>query len=228
MGELGRRLFASCGYKSERVVPTGSPRYDEAVRFVQLGSPAVRFAGKGVLEVLMTVSVDFWLEMDMVEAVCLAAEGLKNVRLRMRCHPDRRLDEDPKFRPYKDKVIVSGASLQEDLTAADIVIFTFTTVGEEAYLDGVNVWQWLPLGYNGSALSAVADILKFSRVEALREAFRLALEGRMPPTVGNKERCEVLRQLFHSSDGLAARRIAQKCADMLKKNSVSAPERTNE
>jgi hypothetical protein len=214
MGELGRRLFLECGYAHEDVAVTGSPRYDHDLKDVEDVVPAPRRKGASrELRALMVCTVDWNIEMDMLEAACLAAEGLGGVRLLIRTHPDRPLENHPGFAAFADKVELVRGGLWENLDKADVVLFTFTTVAEEAYLGGKAVWQWLPLGYNGSALSEVADIPRFSSAVELRRAFDQALNAGPPAGPGLEERRRVLKELFHAADGQAARRVAGLCAD---------------
>jgi hypothetical protein len=76
-------------------------------------------------------------------------------------------------------------------------------VAEEAYLRGIPVWQWLPPGFNGSALAEVAEVPTFSTVAGLRGAVRSEL-----PAPSRTEQQAVAHALFGPCDGRAAERVA--------------------
>jgi len=204
MGTLGREIFLECGYPAPRVHLTGSTRYDH----VLATTPAPRRSGEEV-RVLIVSSLDVSVEIEMVEAACLAAGAAPNIRLALRDHPFSRIEDHPRFRLFARDVRVTRGALEEDLAEADIVLFTYSTVAEEALLQGKPVWQWLPLSYNASALAEAADIPRFASAMELRRAlleFR-ADRARFLPAPGLA--AAVRDRLFAPADGLATRRIAE-------------------
>jgi hypothetical protein len=144
----------------------------------------------------------------MIDAVCAAVEGLSGIRVSYRNHPFSRVEQHPGFDKYKDCVEVARSSLEEDLAQADLILFTYSTVAEEALLRGKPVWQWLPMGFNGSALTEVVAIPRFGSVVSLRKALQdFSFEPRrFLPSPENRQ-C-VFERLFYRGDGGAATRIA--------------------
>jgi hypothetical protein len=103
-------------------------------------------------------------------------------------------------------VALSTGSLDEDLAWADLVLFTYSTVAEEAVLKGLPAWQWKPVSFDASALSEAADIPRFASVAALRAA----LAGFTPGQGLPKDRDRLVEDLFFHPDGGAAGRVAAK------------------
>ena len=107
------------------------------------------------------------------------------------------------------RVSVSSKTLEEDIAEADVLLFTYSTVAEEAFLKGKPVWQWLPLSYNASALVEACAVPQFSSTDGLRQALKDFQENPkafQPELSVRKDACE---KLFFRGDGLAAARIAQ-------------------
>lgn len=216
LGSLGQELFEECGYPKERVFLTGGTRYDY-IRDAAASSRVEKRKGGEEVRLLLVPGLDVDQEMEMVEAVAAAARDLKEISLAVRNHPFRRVEEHPGFAPYRERFELTRGSLQEDLAAADLIMFTYSTVAEEAFLQGIPVWQWLPLGYNGSALAEVATIPQFFSVAGLKEVlprFQADPEAFIPPV---EARRAVLKRLFYQGDGQAATRIASIVWKMLRK-----------
>lgn len=110
---------------------------------------------------------------------------------------------------------VTQAPLYEDLARADLILYTYSTVAEEAVLIGKAVWQWLPLGSNASALAEVGAVLAFSSVDRLREAIQDFVCQPKQFLPGVQTRQLVLDRLFYPGDGRAAQRIAAAAARKL-------------
>ncbi len=204
MGTLGQELFRECGYPSERVLLTGSPRYDHvAAPASTAGAPS-----RDGLSLLLALGLASELELEMVDAVCAAVRGLDGVRVLLRNHPFSRIEQQPGFARYRDQVALTHGSLAEDLEQADIVLFTYSTVAEEAVLGGKPVWQWVPMGFNGSALAEAVAIPQLGSVEALRRAlvaFRADPASFLPTA---SVRNTALERLFYRGDGQGAERVA--------------------
>jgi surface carbohydrate biosynthesis protein (TIGR04326 family) len=210
MGAQGRAHFLSCGYPPERVRETGNPRYD-ALRARE--APAAARAGT---RLLVAASLDTSVEIDMVEAAAAAARDLPGVEVVVRDHPFSRVADHPRFAALAGTVRLSTDTLERDLDAADAVLFTYSTVAEEAALQGKTVWQWRPLSYDASALAEVAEIPRFASVPALRAA----LADFRPAPLIRERREAVEKSLFHRLDGGAAGRIADEIAAALKTASI--------
>jgi surface carbohydrate biosynthesis protein (TIGR04326 family) len=210
MGTLGQELFLECGYPQDRVLLTGSTRYDH-VRAQDSWTKAPTGMGDagGVIRLLLVPSLDVDLELAMVEAVWTAVREMTGIKLYLRNHPFARMDRQPGFAPYKDHIEVSQVSLEADLERADLVIFSYSTVAEEAFLCGKAVWQWLPEGFNGSALAEVVTIPQFGSVDHLREALCEYQTNPRAFLPNPETRQQVFERLFSPGDGEAASRIAQ-------------------
>jgi surface carbohydrate biosynthesis protein (TIGR04326 family) len=221
MGSLGKELFEECGYPPERVFLTGGTRYDY-IREAAASSPnrdEKPRVGAGI-RLLMVPGLDVDQEMEMVAAVVAAARHLQGISLALRNHPFRRVDEHPGFAAYHGLVEVTRGSLEEDLARADLIMFTYSTMAEEAFLQGKPVWQWLPLGYNGSALAEVATIPQFFSVAGLKEALRHFQADPRAFIPLAEARGAVLERLFYRGDGQAAARIAAIIGNILGKTEL--------
>jgi surface carbohydrate biosynthesis protein (TIGR04326 family) len=210
MGSLGQELFLECGYPPDRVLLTGSARYDH-VRAQNSRTEEQTGMGDaaGVIRLLLVPSLAVNLELAMVEAVWTAVRDLTAIKLFLRNHPFARIDRQPGFSAYKDHIEVSHGSLEADLDRADLVIFTYSTVAEEAFLRRKPVWQWLPDGFNGSALAEAAVIPQFGSVDHLREALREFQSNPRAFLPSPESRQQVFERLFYPGDGQAANRMAQ-------------------
>ncbi len=218
MGSLGQQLFLDCGYSADRVLLTGSPRYDRdynhSVESKGAVKPPAPTDGPGTTTeqpmcVLVASGLNVPLELDMVEALYEAVRGMAGIILRIRAHPFSRIDQHKGFAPYQHRFSLTQGPLDADLAQADVVICTYSTVAEEAFVLGKPVWQWLPLGFNGSALTEAVAIPQFGSVALLRDALRAfqANPGRFTPTA--ESRRQVLEQLFHQRDGKSAQRVSE-------------------
>lgn len=214
MGALGRDLFLECGYPWDRVLLTGSPRYDPG-RLDSVRLPRPDAGGSAGIRLLMVCALDMTVELEMVDAVCAAASGLTGVSVSLRDHPFSRIAQHPRFARYRDRVILMHGSLGEQLAQADLVLFSYSTVAEEAFVSGKPAWQWLPLGFNGSALVEAAAIPQFGSVTHLRNALRefQADPGRFLPSPEARERARA--RLFVHEAGNSGVRIAGAVREML-------------
>ena len=201
MGGIPAGYFQDYGYPRERVIQSGSPRYDH----VRPPSPAKKRSGPGV-RVLLAPALDLDTEAALLEATASASAGLNGVELRLRDHPFAPLSGRPEYTAVKDQVGVSTGSLEEDLAWADLVMFTYSTVAEESVLKGVPAWQWKPVSYDASALAEAAAIPRFSSVAALRESLARFQTGDGLPD--DAARAKLVTDLFIKADGGAAGRVA--------------------
>jgi surface carbohydrate biosynthesis protein (TIGR04326 family) len=216
MGTLGQELFLECGYPRERVLLTGSPRYDHVTDRCS-GKHTRSARGNEKLHLLMVSTLHLDLELEMIEAVCNAARDVNGFKLLFRNHPFRRIQQHPRFAEFKDQIQVMQGLLEEDLNRADLVLFTYSTVAEEAFLLGKPVWQWLPLGFNGSALAEAVSIPQFRSVGSLREALRDFQADPCSFFPGAEIRKLALQRLFFLGDGMSGARIAGVVGGLLAK-----------
>ncbi len=226
MGTLGQELFLECGYPKEHVLLTGSPRYDHGwalpsgdatpVGDEDRPSSASPSSKKRVsrtrehegFQLLLVLSLHADTELEMIDAVCAAAQDVIGVTLLCRSHPFRRIEWHPGFDKNKDRIELTQGSLEEDLAQADLIVFTYSTVAEEAFLRGKPVWQWLPVGFNGSALAEVVPIPQFGSVARLRQALQDFQDDPSRFVPRTETRRLALERLFYPGDGGAAKRIA--------------------
>jgi surface carbohydrate biosynthesis protein (TIGR04326 family) len=198
MGEVGRDLFLACGYADSHVLLTGSPRYD----MLQSRKLSARHRLDDSVNVLMVATLNLPMELEMMHAVAASARDLPRFRLRLRCHPARRIRQED---AAACGVEITTGSLDEDLTNADVVLFTYSTVAEEAFIAGRPAWQWLPMGFDGSALAEAARIPRFGSVAKLREALIKFAKDRNRFIPDAAARASVFRKLFFEGSGSAAR-----------------------
>jgi hypothetical protein len=144
-----------------------------------------------------------------------AASGLVSVHIRWRDHPSYLFSERPAFRRFRELIAVTSGTLDEDLEAADLVLFSQTGLAEEALLRGIPTWQWLWPGCNTSPFLDISVVPTFLSVDALRRelcAFERA-PARYQPTVDVQRR--VLRECFGPDPGRASVRIADAVYGMI-------------
>nr|WP_319395150.1 F-box protein [uncultured Desulfobacter sp.] len=204
MGQMGQRILLENGYPAKKVFLTGSGRYDH----INGKSDNRKKETSYPLTILLATSLNVRLEMEMVEAVSIAARGIPRLRLLLRSHPFSKIENQAAFEPYRIQFDVSTGSLAEDLQQADLVVFTYSTVAEEALIQGIPVWQWLPLGFNGSAIGELPQIEHFSSVDELRKGFLQFSENPNQFSPGQETIDQVTSQCFFKTDGGAAQRIA--------------------
>ena len=210
MGELGKEVFMESGFPEERVFLTGSTRYEhvtcDTIKKDKPGSP---------VKLLLVASLDRDHEMEMVEAVHLATKDSPGIQLYLRSHPFARMDECPAFQGYKDRIQITDGTLEEDLQGADLIVFTYSTVAEEALIRGIPVWQWCSTAYNASVFRDIGVVPQFYSVSDLKNALQ-AFIGNPQAYVPNDETREVvLKRCFYKSDGKTSQRVADKILSIL-------------
>ena len=153
------------------------------------------------------------LEIEMIQAAVLAIKGLK-AKLYLRSHPFNKMEDWPNYKPYLTKITSSKGSLKEDLEMADLVLFSFSTVAEEALLLGIPVCQWQPAKFNGSVFKDIPLIPSFSSVDELANFLRNFIEQPKlyQPTLETQKL--VAHQCFYKTDGMAAKRIVKKLIEI--------------
>jgi CDP-glycerol glycerophosphotransferase (TagB/SpsB family) len=137
------------------------------------------------------------------------------VKLKLRSHPFARMENLPGYKKYSDNIISSTSTLEDDLKDADIVVSTYSTVAEEAFLRGIPVIQWLTKGFNGSVFRDLNIVRKVSSADELGRALKSFIADPKPfyPTKDAQE--AVLRNCFYKADGQASSRIADATAKIL-------------
>jgi hypothetical protein len=142
MGEADRRLWLRSGFRPEQIDVTGGLRYqhvrlDRRISWSPPNSP---------LRILVLGSLDTATEdLDVLEGVVLACDGVPNARVVLRNHPlePQPLHRRPGFERLRSKVRVSLESAEEDLQKASLCITGTSSLAAEALVRAVPVWRWL-------------------------------------------------------------------------------------
>jgi hypothetical protein len=211
MGGLGKKLFSSCGYDLSNVMLSGSPRYDHVQLNKNLKTGhSLQLSKQKTLRVLVATSLpaktDFLLVATAVEAV----KGMPHdsVSLRLRQHPYDRMEKLSGFSQIEPWLNLSKYTLDEDFSWADLVLISQSTVGEEAFLAGKQVWQVRFPYPDQSALAEVSGIPCFYSIPVLRAALKNTIahaESIQPNMVKVNE---VYQALFQTSDQKPSKTIA--------------------
>lgn len=207
MGELSSRMWLKNGYLKDKVLLTGGLRY----RHLKIAN--ARNAGKksGNITILLIAGMNEYLDFDMCEAICRATEGETSVLLRIRNHPSYWITDMDGFRRFRSRIEVSTVKdAYEDLSNADLVMFTHSSLSEEALLMGIPVWQWLWAGFNTSVFVDMPGAIPcFTSVLKLKAALKeiIADESRFRPT--DEVKLMVLENCFGQDPGGATAAIAE-------------------
>ena len=198
MGTFARELFLECGYDPCQVIVTGSPRYDQIKPGDLLTDSSVADVKK--ISLLLVGGLAIEPDLEMIEAACEVLKLIPELCVSFRKHP---------LSPIRqERVPMTHGGLEEDLESADIILFTYSTVAEEAFVRGRPVWQWLPQGFNASAVAEIVSIPRFGSVESLRDAIVSYRSNPGKYIPDESTRNLVLSSLFYRTDGQAALRIA--------------------
>lgn len=220
MGELGRRLFGGCGYAPDRIMPTGSARYDH-VRPPELarGSESPRAVEQRALHFLVATSLPARMDFQMLASAVEAARGQAGrISIRLRQHPFDSMEAQAGFPGIATHLEISrDRSLAEDLAWADLVLISQSTVGEEAYLLGKTVWQFRFPYPDQSALAEIAPIPRFYTVRELRDAMAERLLDPAPGPIGATA-SEVYKSLFQTGDERPSAAIANAVCAMVSRH----------
>ncbi|MFH1318433.1 MAG: hypothetical protein ABIH71_05410, partial [Candidatus Omnitrophota bacterium] len=111
-------------------------------------------------------------------------------------------------RGYKNKITITKGSLEEDLNNADLIVFSYSTVAEEALIRGIPVWQWLPVSYNGSVFRDLKVIPVFNSVAGLRESLKRFIEHPELFILDEATKDVVSEKCFHITNENVNKRIA--------------------
>lgn len=216
MGPQAVRHFRAWGYHESQVLPTGSARFDYLPSLRHDVAVASRDRQSApATQVLVVPSLSDAVEIDLVEAAYLAAAGVSAIRLVVRLHPLSGLRSHARWRAIEPHVELSRASLADDLARADVVLFSYSTVADEAVACGKPVLRWAPVTFDGSAVAEVADVPTFGTVVELRGALLRLTSPPPEEPVGEDVTGELTHQLFGIPDGLAASRIADDIAGIV-------------
>jgi len=199
MGDLCREILREDGFPEERIFVKGSARYDH----IKVEVRKFNHKQGAAIKVLLVPTLNLKFELEMIEAAFWAANGL-NVKLFLRSHPFARMEDLWAYRPYRESIISSTCSLEEDLNSADLVLFTYSTVAEEAFLRGIPVLHWRPCGFNGSVFREIKVVPSFYSIKELREAFEhfIAQPSLFKPENVAKKMADFIVEKMQRLDGL--------------------------
>jgi len=210
MGAHGAELALTSGYNPNNVVLTGSPRFDHVVR----GSSSraknhdlcVIFAASGLVDIE-------------VPAFLLALKAIKNIagiQLVLREHFFWKVSHIQEVKNCLTNIEVSKLSLDDDLDRADLVLFTTTTLAEEALMRSIPVWQIVSTGSNFSSLSDVKEVDYYFNKNDLSKALVTFKEQASHELFNEYFLDQIERRCFYKCDGQAAERVAKFIYKLLK------------
>jgi hypothetical protein len=208
MGELGKEIFTEDGFPESRIFLTGSSRYESLVKETTFNIENRNEVDPHDTNILLVTTLGFPLEWELVDAVSTACRGLPNVRIRLRSHPFEKIENQPCFKKYSHIIEPTSGPLDQDLMKADLLLFTYSTVAEEAYIRGIPVWQWIPLGFNGSVFRDIPVVPKLYNVNELRELLAVFTKNRGAFQVTMSNRDMVEKRCFYKADQSSSIRIA--------------------
>lgn len=212
MGELGKTIFKECGYAADKIFLTGSSRYEH---LTNERSHAEK-AGSGKIKLLMVTTTDRDMEMDMVEAVFLAAQETPDVELHLRSHPFAKMEEHPDFHKFGERIHTTTGTLEEDLEDADVILFSYSTAAEEAFIKGIPVWQWRSATFNGSSFRDIdTAIPSFTCAKDLSISLKNFIRNPQIFSPGAEAKNLVERMCFYRADGNSSKRIAAEIENLI-------------
>jgi hypothetical protein len=141
---------------------------------------------------------------------------VEGIRLLWRDHPNYRFTQRAAFDRFRGAIEVTSGSVDDDLEAADLVLFTHTGLAEEGFLRGIPTWQWLWPGFNTSPFLDVPVIPAFTSVAELRRELLAFVQDpeRYTPTAEAQRR--VLFECFGPEPAVASARIAEAVQQMVR------------
>ena len=211
MGELARRQWVSNGFATDRVVVTGGLRYQH----VRVRPAAARPRRSGPVRLMLIASMIEAIDLDMCRGVMAAAADEPAIEISIRNHPRYDLTSRTGFAPFRDRLRVTRGTVDEDLDSADLVMFTYSGLAEEALLRGLPIWQWRWPGTDASVFLDLPVIPTFSSSLALCRELRdfITDRERFRPTMQVQQL--VLDQCFGPHPAQASRKIAGLVSQMI-------------
>ena len=217
LGELGKKIFIENGFSPNQVFLTGTPKYNH----IKLSCKnIINNSEKRHFNVFIGSTLNLQLELEMVEAAILASSGIININLHLRSHPFAKLEELADIQSLLPHFTSTTGTLEEDLNNADLVLFTYSSVAEKAFLKGIPVWQWVPAGFNGSIFRDIPIVPKFSQVKILNKAL-FQFVKRPNYFLPRRDKRLVLDQCFYKDDGNATHRIAKHIFEIVRSKTKS-------
>ena len=210
MGELGAKIVAESGYPNDQIKLTGSPRFDHVVRLKSTvkkrnAERCILFAASGVIE----------LEIPAFLMTVKAIHGLCGIKLVLREHFFWKVSVHPEVKAILDRIEISNRSLDDDLNRADLVLFTTTTLAEEALMREIPVWQIISEKSNFSSLRAMNEVKKFYSEKQIRFALNKSIQQGYFDVVSPSFVDQVERNCFFKCDGHSAERMSAQIKQLI-------------
>ncbi|MBF0479330.1 MAG: hypothetical protein HQL26_07590 [Candidatus Omnitrophica bacterium] len=212
MGELGQNIFMESGFTKEQVLATGSARYTN----VKIQKSQLFPKEKKDWTVLIVSGMDVDAEMHMVDCVHAAFQDQPDVKILLRFHPLADIRKHPRFSQYVQRIeCTKGTSLDEDISKADFILFSYSTVGEESLLKGKAVLRWVSEKYDASVFRDIGLVKEFSSIEQLKHIWQEVRQApdNFLPTLA--QQTTVAQQCFFLSQVSAAEQMADKIKEII-------------
>lgn len=211
MGELTKLILIEGGFPENQVLVTGSARYDY-FKFL----PQERMLSPSATSrvVLLATSLEYNFDFEMVTAAVEAVKGL-DIELILRSHPYSKSGNDSKYKRFPGLKISQTVLLEHDLYKSGLVLFSYSSVAEEALVRGIPVIQWRLPKFNGSVFGDLKGIPIVNSISDLRSLLKRFVENPVSFMPELKFREFVLKESFYKTDGQAACRIAEKVKEIL-------------
>jgi hypothetical protein len=216
MGRFGYELVKQSGYNDEHNILTGSPRFDYVTR-----SNKVRNKSKENFCIVYAASGVIDIEIPAFMMVVRAVKQMMGVKLILREHFFWKISNNTKVRDAIEDIEVSTYSLGEDLERADLILYTTTTLADEAIMRMVPVWQIISMKSNFSSLKNIQEVKKiYSESQLIRELSLRIKEGNLEE-ISNSLLDSLERDCFYKCDGLASERVANQVQLLIKSTELS-------
>ena len=217
MGELGANIVAESGYPRDRIKLTGSPRFDHVVK---LKRTVTRKNAERCI--LFGSSGDIELEIPAFLMVVKAVHGLRGIKLVLREHFFWKVSAHPDVKALLDDIEISNLSLNDDLSRAELILFTKTTLAEEALMRGIPVWQIISVKSNFSSLRAMDQVKKFYSENQIRFALKKSIEQGYFDIISPSFIDQVELNCFFKCDGHSAKRMSAEIKELIGRKKTTA------
>lgn len=193
MGKLSYDIWIKNGFAANQVILTGGLRYQH-IRI----RDSRRKGDK--MKIMLLSGMNEILDFDMCEAVCSATEEMQGIELWLRDHPLYKISDLKGFEKFRSKInVTTNPSPEGDLLSSDLVLFTHSSLAEEAFLMGMPVWQWLWAGFNSSTFIDIPVIPVFLSIHELKESIEQFISKPESFYPSEEIKREVLKNFFSTS-----------------------------
>ncbi len=148
MGKFTYDIYANY-MNVDKLFITGSARYNYSnLNYLnhQSSWPGIR--------VLLLLAIESELEIDMIIGATEYSKSNNDIKITVRDHPHGNLNKLEYYNKNTNFLKKDDSeSLEQAFMNHDIILFTYSTSGIEAFLSNKITWQWAPRGFNASALN---------------------------------------------------------------------------